>query len=130
MTNIRYCDYHLLRIKWRYSYKIQKFSQRSKNIEHEFKKTDEHKDRSFCDVTAINFAFKLLFLAAVNKGKLIQIKIQFVRYLLFLYRAKILVILQKMSKLVKFSSNSWSICPWNRKDYIVHLPSLFSSLVK
>lgn len=43
----------------------------------ERKKSDEHEDRSLRDVTAINSAFKLPFLAAVNKGKLIQIKIQF-----------------------------------------------------
>jgi len=78
--------------------KTQKFAQRSKDIGHESKKTWEHgrslplfpPDR---DLTAINSAFKLPLLAAVNKGKLIQIKIQFVRYLLFLCGTKILVIL-------------------------------------
>jgi hypothetical protein len=62
--------------------KAQKFPQRSEDIEREFRcekenKTNEHGDRSLRDVTAINSAFKLPLLAAVNKGKLIQIKIQF-----------------------------------------------------
>jgi len=76
--------------------KTQKFAQRSKDIGHESKKTWEHGTSPFLpdrDLTAINSAFKLPLLAAVNKGKLIQIKIQFVRYLLFLCGTKILVIL-------------------------------------
>jgi len=49
----------------------------SANSDTKTKKISEHGDRSPRDVTAINSAFKLPFLAAVNKGKLIQIKIQF-----------------------------------------------------